>query len=300
MNSDPLTDATQDEWLIDDDVAEITAVQEPWRILIVDDDVDVHVVTKFSLRNVTFKGRPLIFFHAYSGKEGLSLMRTTPDVALVLLDVVMETDHAGLILARQIRGELANQVVRIVLRTGQSGQALEQSVIVDYDINDYRTKSDLTTQKLFTTVISSLRSYDSILTATRSQDALKIALAKIKELRAALDQHTVLSVTDEEGKMVHVNDQFCALSHYPREELMGKNHRFLISAHHSKEFLQTMWDSLKQGRAWQGDLQYRARDGSLFWLTTSIIPVLNPQGKPYHYLAIYSAITERKPPGQAA
>lgn len=297
MHSDPRTDAIQDEWLVDDDVAaaEIPEGQEPWRILIVDDDVDVHVVTKFSLRNATFKGRPLIFFHAYSGKEGLSMMRTTPDVALVLLDVVMETDNAGLILARQIRGELGNHVVRVVLRTGQSGQALEQSVIVDYDINDYRTKSDLTTQKLFTTVISALRSYDSILTATRSQDALKIALAKIKELRAALDLHTVLSVTDEDGRIVHVNDQFCALSQYARDDLLGKDHRSLISVLHNKEFLQAMWLSLRQGTTWQGDLQYRARDGSVFWLATSIIPILNPQGKPYHYLGIYSAISDRNP-----
>src|SRR4051812_1911758 len=172
MSSGTPIDPAQSEWLISDDAAALSGdaeYQEPWRILIVDDDVDVHVVTKFSLRNVTFMGRPLNFLHAYSGKEGFQIMRDTPDVALVLLDVVMETDDAGLILARQIRGELDNHLARVVLRTGQSGQAMEQSVIVDYDINDYRTKSDLTTQKLFTTVISSLRSYDGMLTTLRSQ-----------------------------------------------------------------------------------------------------------------------------------
>jgi CheY-like chemotaxis protein len=127
--------------------------------LIVDDDVDVHVVTKFSLSNACFMGRRLSFLHAYSGEEALTTLRNNPDVALVLLDVIMETSDAGLRVANQIRSELKNELVRIVLRTGQPGQALEHSIILDYDINDFWCKTDLTTRKLFTTVISSLRNY---------------------------------------------------------------------------------------------------------------------------------------------
>lgn len=293
-------DAWLDAWLICDDDADTHASginladAASWRILIVDDDVDVHVVTKFSLRNVTFMGRPLNFLHAYSGKEGLSIMRDTPDVALVLLDVVMETDDAGLILARQIRGELGNHLVRVVLRTGQSGQAMEQSVIVDYDINDYRTKSDLTTQKLFTTVISSLRSYDSLLAIDLSKKALQQSLAQTKKLQIALDQHCLVSVTDSEGKIVFANDKFCALAQYSLDQLQGENHRILKSGHQSQAFFESMWQSLKQGDTWKGEMENCAKDGSIYWLDTTIVPLANSIGEFYQYVAVSTDVTERK------
>ena len=176
-----LTNDGDDNWLLDeDDEVEGGGVpkaidQRLWRVLIVDDDVDVHAVTRLALRNVSFKGRELELFSAYSGAEGFQILRDTPDIALVLLDVVMETDDAGLILARRIREELSNQIVRVVLRTGQPGQAPEQRVIIEYDINDYKAKTELTTQKLFTTVISALRAYESLMMLERS----RIGLGKI-------------------------------------------------------------------------------------------------------------------------
>src|SRR4051812_40963950 len=121
------------DWMIEDEVppeshaqpggASATSAPPPWRVLIVDDDVDVHVVTKFSLSNACFQGRRLSFLHAYSGEEALHILDNTPDIALVLLDVIMETSDAGLSVARQIRDTLHNHLVRIVLRTGQPGQA---------------------------------------------------------------------------------------------------------------------------------------------------------------------------------
>ncbi|WP_373990057.1 DUF3369 domain-containing protein [Duganella sp. BuS-21] len=175
------SNAADDNWLIDEDEEELPADglgapdQRLWRVLIVDDDVDVHAVTRLALRNVSFKGRELELFSAYSGREAYDILRDTPDIALVLLDVVMETDDAGLLLARRIREELHNAIVRVVLRTGQPGQAPEQRVIIEYDINDYKAKTELTTQKLFTTVISALRAYESLNMLERS----RIGLGKI-------------------------------------------------------------------------------------------------------------------------
>lgn len=168
-------------WMIEDETdaaagASAAPAPAPWRVLIVDDDVDVHVVTKFSLSNACFMGRRLSFLHAYSGEEAIAVLRGTPDIALVLLDVIMETSDAGLRVARQIREELGNKLVRIVLRTGQPGQALEHSIILDYDINDFWCKTDLTTRKLFTTVISSLRGYADLLDAEQRIAALQAAL----------------------------------------------------------------------------------------------------------------------------
>ena len=191
-------DDASEGWMIDDEAQASSAEQAPganpapWRVLIVDDDVDVHVVTKFSLSNAVFMGRRLSFLHAYSGEEALTTLRNNPDVALVLLDVIMETSDAGLRVANQIRSELKNELVRIVLRTGQPGQALEHSIILDYDINDFWCKTDLTTRKLFTTVISSLRAYAGLEAAHQHTLALQAELDAARRLLAAVDQHAVL------------------------------------------------------------------------------------------------------------
>jgi len=180
-------DESGDGWMIEDDAHPATdeqaqaATPAPWRVLIVDDDVDVHVVTKFSLSNACFQGRRLSFLHAYSGEEALTTLRNNPDVALVLLDVIMETSDAGLRVANQIRSELKNELVRIVLRTGQPGQALEHSIILDYDINDFWCKTDLTTRKLFTTVISSLRNYSELLRLTEQQSEAARVLQALQQ-----------------------------------------------------------------------------------------------------------------------
>lgn len=143
-----------------------------WKVLIVDDEPEVHAVTKLALNDFQFQNKRLEFMSAYSGAEARTLLSEQPDIAIVLLDVVMETDDAGLQVARYIREQLQNQFVRIILRTGQPGQAPERQVIVDYDINDYKSKTELTAQKLFTVIMSSLRSYRDIISLEQSRQGL--------------------------------------------------------------------------------------------------------------------------------
>ncbi|WP_251373975.1 response regulator [Janthinobacterium sp. JC611] len=184
MDSDSAAkEADEPDWLVDEPLERADAAAEaanpvPWRVLIVDDDVDVHVVTKFALSQASFQGRRLSFLHAYSGAEALALLRGTSDIAVVLLDVIMETQDAGLQVARQIREDLHNSAVRVILRTGQPGQALEHRIIIDYDINDFWCKTDLTTRKLFTTVIASLRTYATLREAQQQVAELATALAQ--------------------------------------------------------------------------------------------------------------------------
>ncbi|KAA0680923.1 DUF3369 domain-containing protein [Roseomonas genomospecies 6] len=135
---------------------------DPWIILIVDDDPAIHATTKMVLRGFTFEGRPAQFLSAGTAAEARSLLEQNPAIAVVLLDVVMESDDAGLRLVRMIRNELNNRRVRIILRTGQPGQAPERDVILSYDINDYKSKTELTAQKLFTSVVAALRGYQDI------------------------------------------------------------------------------------------------------------------------------------------
>lgn len=146
---------------------------KPWVIAIVDDDEHVHDVTRLALKNFHFDGRPLEFVRANSGEEGYKLFQSRKDISVCLLDVVMESDHAGLDLAVKIREELNNSFVRIVLRTGQPGQAPEEDVIAKYDINDYKEKTELTRTKLHTVIYACLRSYRDIVALDQNRRGLE-------------------------------------------------------------------------------------------------------------------------------
>lgn len=134
-----------------------------WKILIADDELDVHTITKLALNKVTFLGKPLEFLSAYSGAETCKIMKENPDIALILLDVIMESDTSGFEVVKFIREELHNCAVRIIFRTGIPGSAPERKIIDDYDINDYKEKTELTATKLYTTIITGLRNYKDIL-----------------------------------------------------------------------------------------------------------------------------------------
>ena len=169
-----MTDTDDDLLFAEDAADDADAAPEPvWKVLIVDDDEQIHAVTKMVLSDFHFRDRRLQFLSAHSGREGYEVIAANPDLAVIFLDVVMETETAGLGLARQIRGDLGNDYVRIILRTGQPGQAPERKVIVDYDINDYKEKSELTSQKLFSTMVTALRSYKDIMTIETSRRGLE-------------------------------------------------------------------------------------------------------------------------------
>lgn len=150
-----------------------TARLPGWKLLVVDDDPEIHTVTRMVLSNMSFRGAPVHIISAYSGKEAGTILREDTGIAVILLDVVMETDDAGLRLVREIRNDMQNTNVRIILRTGQPGQAPEREVIVEYDINDYKAKTELTAQKLFTAVISGLRAYEHIVAIDESRRGLE-------------------------------------------------------------------------------------------------------------------------------
>ncbi|MDL2193667.1 DUF3369 domain-containing protein [Shewanella algae] len=134
----------------------------PWKVLVVDDEPDVHTVTKLALSRFKLDGRGLSFINAYSGEQAKELLQGEEDVAVAFIDVVMESDHAGLELVRWIRENQQNKAIRLILRTGQPGQAPEEDVIVNYDINDYKAKAELDSRKLTTSVYSALRSFRDI------------------------------------------------------------------------------------------------------------------------------------------
>jgi signal transduction histidine kinase/DNA-binding NarL/FixJ family response regulator len=159
----------------------------PWKVAVIDDDPAVHDGTRYALYDYVLNGQKLDIISAYSADEGRALLRMHPDIAVVLLDVVMETDSAGLELVDFIRNDLKNEMVRVILRTGQPGQAPERRVIVDYDINDYKAKTELTADRLFTAMTAALRSYQQIQRMVETRRGLEIiidAAAKLFDFKS--------------------------------------------------------------------------------------------------------------------
>ncbi len=276
--------------ILDDDPAGAQgpagAEANPWRILIVDDDVDVHVVTKFALSNTQFQGRRLSYLHAYSGHEALDTLRDTPDIALVLLDVIMETPDAGLRVARQIRDDLHNQLVRIVLRTGQPGQNQETGIILDYDINDFWSKADLTTRKLLTTVIASLRAYGALAAAAAESAALRVQLRQEQQLHSAVDLHTPMLALDARGRITDVSSLLCRALGVQRQHLLGHDLHVL----HQGRFPQPLADQVAAALAgagtWSGTVALHRADGSALNLRCSVQAFKDGAGAPVAYVAL--------------
>lgn len=176
------------------------AMDDAWKIMIVDDEVEIHRITQLALQKFTFEGKRLIFLSAYSGLEAKALIRQHPDTAVILLDVVMETIDSGLHLIRFIREELGNKLMRIILRTGQPGEAPEDAIIREYDINDYKTKPELTRQKLYTTLIISLRAFLSLTTLKAKQAELEKLYLDLSERNSELQKAKEIAETANRSK----------------------------------------------------------------------------------------------------
>ena len=203
----------------------------PWRVLIVDDEIAVHTVTELALRDFRLCGRGISFLHAYSGQEALALLSTDSDIALMLLDVVMESDDAGLEVVKHVRNVLANRFIRILLRTGQPGHAPELEVITNYDINGYMQKTELTSHKLYTAVYTGLSTY-------RDLTALE---ANRRGLEKIIDATARLLEIDSIGWFAQgVLEQLAALLFFGSDALIVRTAGVAAVAAHSSEDLQVI------------------------------------------------------------
>ncbi len=191
-----------------DDLAPATASKKPWKVLIVDDEEEVHTITKVALSDFHFGHRPLEFLHAYSGQEAREMVDSTTDIAIMLVDVVMETDRAGLDFVHYVRETAKLKFPRIILRTGQPGQAPERTVITEYDINDYKQKTELTQEKMFSVMHTSLGSYRDLMALEHSRKGLRKVIeasAQLFELQSM--ERFAQGVLEQLAALLYLNDE---------------------------------------------------------------------------------------------
>ena len=177
------------------------AATEPWTVLIVDDEQGLHDVTRMVLKRLRFEGRPLRLLSAYSADEARALISRHPEIAVAVVDVVMENDQAGLQLVMDIRARFGMELTRIILRTGNPGMAPEREVIQHFQIDDYRDKTELTADRLFTAVYTALRAYQSMQTLRQTASGLETIIRAVDSVDGAVDAERFL-----DGVLAHLSD----------------------------------------------------------------------------------------------
>ncbi|MDD2367264.1 MAG: PAS domain S-box protein [Desulfuromonadaceae bacterium] len=261
-----------------------------WKLLIVDDEEEIHRVTRMAMQNFSFEGRGIQFISAYSGGEAKSIMQENPDTAVVLLDVVMESDDAGLDVVRHVRETLGNHFVRIILRTGRPGLAPERKVISEYDINDYREKTELTIQKLTTSIISALRSYKELYVIDNNRKEHVIRFHTVFHSSAM-----AMSIISPEGYILKVNPRYSVLTGYAEDEMRNLT---IFDMTYPDDRLSTVkiYEDLLTGNAVYSEFEkrYLKKSGEEFWGHVTLSCVRDAQAKLLYFVSQMKDISRRK------
>ena len=282
-----------------------TSPVAPWKILLVDDEPDIHAALRLALYDVVINERPLQLLDAQSGEEARRLLAEHPDIAVVILDVVMETERAGLELVRHIRRELSNRRTQILIVTGQPGYAPQRQVVADYEIDGYRLKSDLTAEKIFVSVHAAVRTHQVLLELEEYRTDLE---RRVAERTAALAATTHrLAQTDfamdkvgigiawndiDKGRFLYANDETCRQLGYDRDELLTLTVSDVNPEFPPDAVRNAARDMAARGGYLKLETRHRRKDGSSYPVEVTIY--LREQDGQAWFIAFYNDITVRK------
>ncbi len=276
----------------------------PVKILMVDDRAE----NLFALE-VILSGQNYLCVKAGSGNEALKILLHQQDFAIILLDVQMP-GMDGFETAELIREIEKLKHVPIIFLTASMDSPVHifngyKAGAVDYMIKPFSPEILKAKVAVFIDLYKKthellaqadqMKTLNSDVTAQkRIEENLKKSLKEISDYKYALDESSIVAITDQEGIIKYANDNFCKISKYSRKELIGQNHRIINSGYHPKEFIRDLWAVIASGKIWKGEMKNKAKDGTIYWVNSTIIPFLNEHGKPYQYMAIRTDITEQK------
>ncbi|MBF0516413.1 MAG: PAS domain S-box protein [Nitrospirae bacterium] len=269
-----------------------------WKVIIVDDEQEVHDMTRLSLKHFTYDGKSLEFISAFSAAEANRLIEAHPDTAVILLDVVMEEDNSGLLVTKYIREELKNNLVRIILRTGQPGQAPQHDVIVQYDINDYREKTDLSNEKFSIAILLALRTYRAIINLENGKRGLERIIAENAKTTSQLTTllasvKDMISIKDVSGKFVLINDAFKEFIGLDAQEIIGKTYDNFFPRQFAAKERESDRELLETLKSVQIEHKISGREGETY-LETIKNPIFTDTGEVFGVVSVSRDITQRK------
>jgi diguanylate cyclase (GGDEF)-like protein/PAS domain S-box-containing protein len=270
-----------------------------WKVLLVDDEEDIHAVLHMALKDILVEDRPLHLFDAHSAAQAEAILSQHPDMALILLDVVMESELAGLALVQRIRRTICNKMVQIVLVTGQPGYAPQREVVADYEIDGYRLKSELTADKIFVSVYAALRTYRALRDLEQRRHELESLTVDLRKREGQLRLAASVYANSYEGiviatadrSIIDVNPAFTRITGYARDEVLGRSPKVLASGRHDTAFYQSMWQSINQHDFWQGEVCNRRKNGELYTEILSLSVIRDESGALQNYIGVFSDIS---------